>query len=66
METRGGNKRKIGKPENKRGRNRGNKTKQKLNIEVPNTGKCQREQNARGKHVEGILKKIMRKHIDNM
>lgn len=27
METRDGNKRKIGKPENKRGRNRENKTK---------------------------------------
>lgn len=64
MKTRGGNKRKIGKPENKRGRNRENK--KTLNIEVPNTEKHQREQKARGKQVEGILKKIMRKCIDNM
>lgn len=64
MKTRDGNKRRIENPDNKRGRNRENK--KNLNLEVPNTENGQREQKARGKQTEEILKKIMRKHTDNM
>lgn len=47
METRDGNKRKIGKPENKRGRNRENKTKTKYRStkyrKMPEGAECQRQ-----------------------
>lgn len=52
METRDGNKRKIGKPENKRGRNRQNKKKTKYRStkyrKMPEGAECQRQ--ARGRN----------------